>query len=302
MTTAAPTVIGKVIADEESVVRRDERREQVRILGLALPAFLIVALLLLTPLGWLLYQSFVDQSGAATLTHYERIWNDTAYRSTFWLTFQISVLVTVLAILIGYPLSYLLSQLTGKWATIGLALVIVPFWTSLLVRTYAWLVLLQRNGIINNVLIDLEVISEPLKLVHNFTGTVIGMLHIMLPFMVLPLYASMKRIDLSLMRAASNLGASPVHAFWQVFFPLSRAGLMAGTLLVFVLCLGFYITPEILGGGHTIMISMLVQRNVELYFEWGAASSVAIVLLVMVLVVFVFLNRVLAVERVFGAR
>jgi ABC-type spermidine/putrescine transport system permease subunit I len=208
----------------------------------------------------------------------------------------------VLAVLIGYPLSYLLSQLTGKWATIGLALVIVPFWTSLLVRTYAWLVLLQRKGIINNALLELDLISEPLKLVHNFTGTVIGMLHIMLPFMVLPLYASMKRIDLSLMRAASNLGASPVHAFWQVFFPLSRAGLMAGTLLVFVLCLGFYITPEILGGGHTIMISMLVQRNVELYFEWGAASSVAIVLLVMVLVVFGFLNRVLAVERVFGAR
>lgn len=287
---------------QERAVRRDERREQMRILALALPAFLIVALLLLTPLGWLLYQSFVDQQGVLTLAHYERIWNDAAYRSTFALTFEISVLVTVLAILIGYPLSYLLSQLTGKWATLALALVIVPFWTSLLVRTYAWLVLLQRKGLINSALIDLGVIEQPLTLVHNYFGTVIGMLHIMLPFMVLPLYASMRRIDLDLMRAASNLGATPRYAFWQVFFPLSRAGLMAGTLLVFVLCLGFYITPEILGGGHTIMISMLVQRNVELYFEWGAASSVAIVLLVMVLVIFWVLNRFLAVERVFGAR
>jgi putative spermidine/putrescine transport system permease protein len=286
---------------QEREVRRDERREQVRILGLALPAFVLVALLLLAPLGWLLYQSFVDQAGAFTLANYARIWHDPGYRETFELTFNISLLVTGLAILIGYPLSYLLSQLSGAWATAGLALVVVPFWTSLLVRTYAWLVLLQRHGLVNSVLIDLGLTDKPLTLVNNYLGTVIGMTHIMLPFMVLPLYAAMKRIDLDLMRAASNLGASPVYAFWQVFFPLSRAGLMAGTLLVFVLCLGFYITPEILGGGHTIMISMLVQRNVELYFEWGAASSVAIVLLVMVLIVFWILNRFLAVERVFGS-
>lgn len=290
------------LAGQEAAVARDERRERFGLLTLAAPALLIVGLLLLAPLAWLLYQSFVDQEGAWTLAHYARIWNDPGYRATFVLTFEISFLVTGLAILIGFPLSYLLSQLTGVWAGIGLALVIVPFWTSLLVRTYAWLVLLQRKGLINNTLIDLGLISEPLTLVHNYAGTVVGMLHIMLPFMILPLYASMKRIDLDLMRAASNLGAGPVYAFWQVFFPLSRAGLMAGTLLVFVLCLGFYITPEILGGGRTIMISMLVQRNVELYFEWGAASSVAIVLLVMVLVVFWVLNRFLAVERVFGGR
>jgi len=290
------------LADQEAAVMRDERRERIGLLTLALPALVIIGLLLLAPLAWLLYQSFVDQEGVWTLAHYARIWNDPGYRATFVLTFEISFLVTGLAILIGFPLSYLLSQLTGVWAAIGLALVIVPFWTSLLVRTYAWLVLLQRNGLINNTLIDLGLISEPLTLVHNYSGTVVGMLHIMLPFMILPLYASMKRIDLDLMRAASNLGAGPIYAFWQVFFPLSRAGLMAGTLLVFVLCLGFYITPEILGGGRTIMISMLVQRNVELYFEWGAASSVAIVLLVMVLVVFWVLNRFLAVERVFGGR
>ena len=288
-------------ADQERAIERDHRREQVRILGLAVPSLVLVALLLLTPLGWLLYQSFVDRDGAFTMLHYARMWDDVAYQSTFILTFQISGLVTVLAILIGYPLAYMLSQLSSRWATIGLALVVIPFWTSLLVRTYAWLVLLQRHGIINSTLIDLGFIEEPLTLVHNFTGTVLGMLHIMLPFMVLPLYASMKKIDLTLMRAAANLGGTPLYAFWKVFFPLSRAGLMAGTLLVFVLCLGFYITPEILGGGRTIMISMLVQRNVELYFEWGAASSVAIVLLVMVLVVFYVLNKFLAVERVFGA-
>ncbi|MGH6952793.1 MAG: ABC transporter permease [Alphaproteobacteria bacterium] len=302
MTANAASVVEVTRPREAKKVVRDARREQTRLLSLTLPALLVIALLLFTPLGWLTYQSLVDREGALTGAHYLRIYEDIAYQSTFWLTFEISGLVTLLAILLGYPLSYMLAQLPPRLAAIGLAFVIVPFWTSVLVRTYAWLVLLQRKGLVNDLLMDLAVVERPLALVHNYAGTAVGMLHIMLPFMVLPLYTTMRRIEPDLMLAAANLGARPTYAFWHVFFPLSRPGLLAGTLLVFILCLGFYITPELLGGGRTILISMLVQRNVELYFEWGAASTVAVVLLVCVVLVFWVMSKVLSVERVFGGR
>src|SRR5262249_26323349 len=160
---------------------------------------------------------------------------------------------------------------------------ILPFWTSLIVRTYAWMVLLQRRGVVNESLLNLGIVEQPLSFVYNMTGVTIGMLHIMLPFMILPLYASMRGADMELMRAAANLGASPVYAFWRVFFPLSRSGLIAGIVLVFTISLGFYVTPELMGGGRVVMVSMLVQRNVEIYSQWGAASSVAVILLVFVL-------------------
>ncbi len=301
MTAVATLQATQARTDQVKAIARDARREQTNVLSLIVPALVLLAVLLFTPLGWLMWLSVVDAEGL-TAAHYQRILDDVGYHKSFWLTFQISGLVTILAILIGYPLSYMLSRLKPTWAALGIGLVIIPFWTSLLVRTYAWMLLLQRNGVVNDALIELGIIEEPLALMHNFTGTTIGMLHILLPFMVLPLYATMRRIDGELLLAAANLGASPSYAFWRVFFPQSRPGLMAGTILVFVLCLGFYITPELLGGGRTIMISMLVARNVELYFEWGAASSVAMVLLVLVLAVFWLLGRFLAVERVFGVR
>ena len=301
MTAVATLQATQAKTDQVKAIARDARREQTRVLGLMVPALVLLAALLLIPLGWLLWQSVIGPEGLTTV-HYRRILDDVGYHNSFWLTFEISGLVTILAILIGYPLSYMLSRLKPIWAAVGIGFVIIPFWTSLLVRTYAWMLLLQRKGLINGALIDLGIVEKPLVLMHNFTGTTIGMLHIMLPFMVLPLYATMRRIDGELLLAAASLGARPHYAFWRVFFPLSKPGLMAGTLLVFVLCLGFYITPELLGGGRTIMISMLIARNVELYFEWGAASSVAIVVLVLVLGVFWLLSRFLAVERVFGAR
>ncbi|MDT0271060.1 ABC transporter permease, partial [Streptomyces sp. DSM 44915] len=148
--------------------------------------------------------------------------------------------VTVICILLGYPLAYCLSQVPQRWAGILMLGVLVPFWTSLLVRTYAWLVLLQRRGIVNTALVDSGLIHQPVPLVNNLTGTIIGMVHVMVPFLVLPLYASMRSIDGTYVRAAANLGASPTKAFWQIYFPLSLPGLIAGTILTFILCLGFY--------------------------------------------------------------
>jgi ABC-type spermidine/putrescine transport system permease subunit I len=163
-------------------------------------------------------------------------------------------------------------------------------------------VLLQRRGVVNSWLQDMGVIEAPLRLMHNFTGTTIGMVHIMLPFMVLPLYATMRSINRDYMRAAANLGASPVRAFWGVFVPLSFPGLFAGIIIVFVLCLGFYVTPALLGGGRVMMWSMQIERNVTYHSDWGAASALGVVLLAMTLAILWGVGRVIGFDRIVGGR
>lgn len=290
----------KAAADNTRSLLADERRERLTFLGLSGPALFVVTVLVFLPVGWLFWLSLVDD-GQLSLVHYRRLANATHF-SIFYTTFEISVLVTVLALLLGYPLAYLMSQLPPRWAGICMIFVLIPFWTSLLVRTYAWLVLLQRRGLVNETLQNLGIIAEPLRLMHNYTGTVIGMLHIMLPFMILPLYASLRAVDQNYMRAAANLGASPVRAFWTVFFPLSLPGVMAGSLLVFILSLGFYVTPALLGGGRVILVSMKIQQNAGLYFDWGAASSLGVILLVITFLIFWILGRFMRIERLFGGR
>jgi ABC-type spermidine/putrescine transport system permease subunit I len=276
----------------------DSRSEQRRILGLSLPSLLLVTALLLIPVGWLFGLSFFKR-GVFTFDHYLRMVEHSSYIAIFQTTFSLSILVTLICVLLGYPVAYLLAQLPRRWATLGMALVILPFWTSLLVRTYAWLVLLQRTGVINTTLMSAGIIDEPLQLVHNYTGTVIGMTHIMLPFLILPLYASIKAIDMDYVRAASNLGASPTQAFLKIFLPLSLPGLIAGSLLVFIICLGFYVTPQILGGGRVTTVSMKIQQNIGMYFDWGAGSALGVALLVFVGLIFLVAHRLAGLERMF---
>ena len=266
-------------------LRRDQSRERLLLFSLCSPGLLIVLFLLFLPIGWLFFFSFVDGAGNPTFEHYRRIWTEGAYVQIFAVTFQVSVLVTGICVLLGYPLAYCLSQVSSRWSGILMLGVLVPFWTSLLVRTYAWLVLLQRRGLVNSMLIDLGIVDQPLRLVHNLTGTVIGMVHIMLPFLVLPLYASMRSIDMTYLRAAANLGASPIRAFWQIYFPLSLPGLVAGLVLTFILCLGFYITPAVLGGGRVQMIAQRIEASVHLYPTWGPASALGVVLLLLTVAV-----------------
>ena len=267
---------------------------------LLLPSLLLVGGLLFVPMGWLLALSFADPG--PSLGHYARMLGDPSYAKSFALTFQIAASVTIVTVLLGYPLCYWMLRLPRVWQQMALICVIVPFWTSLLVRTYAWLVLLQRRGLVNKTLQDVGLTSEPLPLMYNVTGTTIGMAHILLPFLVLPLFASMQRIDKDVLRAASALGATPTFAFWKVFFPLSLPGLTAGALLVFVLSIGYYVTPQLLGGGSTVMIGQLIQRNVELFSSWGAASAVSMVLLAIVLTLFWIMNRLVPLDRVLGGR
>ncbi|MBK1869613.1 ABC transporter permease [Aestuariivirga sp. YIM B02566] len=278
--TAASYFTGSDEAGSAATLKDDERRERLAIAGLSLPALLLVAVCLIIPVGSLLALSFIGAQGNLSLENYQRLIDNKAYLAIFLTTFEISAVITLICMLLGYPLAYFITLLPPRAVGFAMLAIILPFWTSLLVRTYAWMVLLQKQGLVNSTLLKLGVIDEPIALLHNYAGTVIGMSHIMLPFLVLPLYGAMKAIDHDLIRAAANLGAGPIVRFWTVSFPLSLPGLGAGALIVFVLSLGFYVTPALLGGGKVTMVAMRIQKSVALYPNWGAASALAVVLLV----------------------
>lgn len=256
------------------------RGDRNRVWLASLPALLVTAVVTL-PFLWLAVLSFVSE-GSLSLVHYARMLDNPSYLTIIIDTVKLSLIVTAIALAIGYPTAYFINLLTPTWATLALGLVAIPFWTSLLVRTYAWMVLLQRNGLINSWLIEIGAIDRPLRMANSFLGTTIGMVHIMLPFVILPLYASMRQIDGDVIRAARNLGASPSQAFRDLFVPLSMPGVIAGSLLTFVLCLGFFVTPQLLGGGNITTISMKILQNITMYGDWGAASSLGVILVVLV--------------------
>ncbi|MBM2769819.1 ABC transporter permease [Burkholderia anthina] len=279
---------------------RHQQREDRAMLLLMAPALLVVVVLLVVPLAWLSWES-IYHDGGFTLANYKRVFTG-AYLDTFLLTFKLSLIVTVITLLLGYPVAYFAASISPRWSALVLGMVMLPFWTSVLVRTYAWLVLLQRTGLINKALLGMGLIDRPLQLSYNQFGTVIAMVHILLPFMVLPLYSAMQKIPANLSQAGASLGGSPVHVFLRVFLPLSMSGVLAGVTLVFILCLGFYITPELMGGGKSMMVSMIVSRNVEIYNSWGAASAVSVALLVCVFAIFYAVSRVIPLEKTLGAK
>ena len=286
------------------VLAKDARRESLAFFALCSPGLILVGLVIVLPIGWLFWLSLFDEAGMLSGANYARFFEQKSYIRTFITTFQVSFLVTGLAVLIGYPLSYMLSQIPRRMASICMIFVILPFWTSVLVRTYAWLVILQRKGLVNTWLMDLGLIDQPLPLAHNFAGVVIGMTHILLPFLILPLYGSMKSIDTDYLRAGMNLGASPTATFWQVFFPLSLPGLAAGIVMVFVLCLGFFVTPALMGGGKVIMWAMRMEQTTSLYSNWGAGSALGVVLLAVTLGLLALFHRLMGARAtsVWGGR
>ncbi|QIE46254.1 ABC transporter permease [Pseudohalocynthiibacter aestuariivivens] len=267
---------GRLNAD---TLRRKEVMERFGATSLTFPGLFLIALVLLVPVLWLFWLSAYDAAGDLSWANYERM-GKSIYVRTFTTTFRIAIIVTVCCAILGYPVAYLMSQAGRRLSLVILLSVLLPFWTSVLVRTYAWLVLLQRTGLINTWLQSWGIIDTPLALVHNEFGTIIGMIHVMLPFMILPLYASMKAVDPSLMLAASNCGATPTTAFWQIYFPQTVSGLSSGAGLIFVLCLGFFVTPVLLGGGRTYMWAMQIADNISLYGNWGAASALGVVLVI----------------------
>ena len=275
-------------------------REPTMLLLLSVPALLCVLLVLVAPLAWLTGLSFFTKAGSLTLDNYIRIFSDGSYAKSFWLTTWIAMVVTAICAVLGYPLAYAINLMPSWASQICLALVAIPFWTSVLVRTYAWLILLQNEGVVNRLLIKFGLIETPIRMMYNMTGNLVGMVHILLPFLVFPLYAGLRRIDPDYVKAALGLGASQTYAFWRIYFPLSLPGLVAGAVLVFILSLGFYITPALLGGGKIIVIPLVLERDITWSQDWGPATAASVVFVGAILAIFSVVARSMSLEQLFA--
>ena len=221
------------------------------------------------------------------------------YLALFWRTFVVSLGITLLCLLLGYPLAHLIAHAPPRRAGLLLALVLVPFWTSLLVRTTSWIVLLQTQGVVNDLLVALGLVGDDgrIAMIYNMTGTVVAMTHVLLPFMVLPLYSVMRTIPPQQMSAATSLGASFPRAFWRVYWPQTLPGVGAGSLLVFILAIGYYITPALVGGQSGQLISNFIAYHMQTSLNWGLAGALGGILLVSVAVLYVLYDRLVGVER-----
>lgn len=264
-------------------------REGAAALANAAPAMLFLFALYVLPMLMLLAQSVEGGS----LTHYQKALTDGLYVRVLVDTLLIAAYVSLACLLLAYPVAYFLSIAPGGWATVGIVFVLLPFWTSILVRTYGWMVLLGRNGIINRALLDSGLIDAPLPLLNNTAGVLIGMTHVLLPYMIFPLYAVMKRMDRGLLAAAEGMGASGWQVFRRIYFPLTLPGVLAGVTLVYVLSIGFFITPALLGGGKVTMVAVLIEQQVRTFLNWGFAAALSAVLLTATLLVYLVLRRAL---------
>ncbi len=220
------------------------------------------------------------------------------YVSLFIKTFLVSLLVTGLCILLAYPIAYQLATLSARISNLLMILVLLPFWTSLLVRTTSWIVLLQSNGILNDILVASGIIGDEqrIQMIYNMTGTVVAMTHILLPFMVLPLYSVMKTIPPNYLRAAISMGATPARAWFGIYLPLTVPGVGAGSILVFILCIGYYITPALIGGRTGQLISSSIAYHMQSSLNWGLAAALGTILLVGVLSLYWLYNRIAGID------
>jgi putative spermidine/putrescine transport system permease protein len=265
-------------------VRLSARRE-----WLVLPALALLVIIFAYPVGTLLLRSFTEPR--LGFQNFVALFTQTVYARALLNTVIISASVTLICLIAGYPLAYSIAQSKGRVRRLLIFAVLVPFWTSILVRTFAWLVLLQTRGVINRTIMWLGVTDEPVGLVHNRIGVLIGMVHILLPFMVLPIYSVMVRISDVYSQAAASLGAPPVRNFLRVYLPMSWPGVANGTVLVFVMGLGYFITPALLGGAGDTMIAQLIETEVSQFGQWGIAGALSLVLLFGVGVTFALLFR-----------
>ena len=265
-----------------------------------LPVLIYLGFLFLYPVVQLLWLSILDDAGAVSDVHYTKLFARTTYVKVLGITFRIAAWTTLFSVLAAYPVAYLLATTTERTRNTLIIWVLMPFWTSFLVRTFAWIVLLGRYGTINTWLMDLGITDESVRLIYNFAGVMIGMVHALMPLAVLTMLAVMQTIDPNLRKAAATLGARGGQSFWRIYFPLSLAGVAAGGLLVFITALGFFITPALLGGGREIMIAQVIIEQVEELLNWGFAGAVAVLLLITSLVVFYFYDRLLGMSTLAG--
>ena len=222
------------------------------------------------------------------------------YNHTWIKTFKVSILVTLFCLILGYPIAHLLATLPLKYSNLLMIFVLLPFWTSLLVRTVSWIIILMKKGVFNSILVWAGIIADEnrMQLIYNETGTLIAMTQILLPFMVLPLYSVMKTIPPSYMRAALNLGAQPMHAFYRIYMPQTVPGISAGGLLVFVLAIGYFITPELVGGSDGLLIGHFIAFHLKTTLNWGLCAALGAILLAVMLVLYWVYNKVVGIENI----
>jgi putative spermidine/putrescine transport system permease protein len=261
------------------------------------PSCLALVVLFLVPIGYVLLLSVTDPR--LSLAHYQRIFTVPVYTRVMMSTFVTSLIVTALCLVIGYPIAYVMARRGGWLSALLLTIVAMSFWTGFLVRTYAWLVILGSKGPVAAVYGALGLGPAPQLLFNTFAST-LGMTHILLPYMILALYATMRKIDANHLKAAASLGARPAAAFREVFLPLSLPGVVNGSLLVFVSCLGFFVTPVLLGTPRDMMISQLINQQIEELLAFGFASAVAVVLLVATCAVLAVYNHYAGLDRLWG--
>jgi len=264
---------------------------------LSAPAVLFIAVLFVYPLLDVVVISFTDPT--LSLVHYREFFSSPLYSRVLGNTFWFAFMVTVICLLLGYPLAYVIVRYGGTLGFVLLLVVGMSFWTSFLVRTYSWLVILGSKGPVTKLLAWVGFDPVPQILFNSF-ATTLGMVHILIPYMIMSIYAAMQKIDPNHLRAAASLGATPFQGFRTVFLPLSMPGVVNGCTLVFIICLGFYVTPVLLGGPRDQMIAGLIGEQIEELLEWGFASAMAVVLLATTMALLAVYNRLVGLDKLWG--
>ncbi|MBX5041155.1 ABC transporter permease [Rhizobium lentis] len=264
-------------------------------LVLIAPLSLLLAAGFVYPIGRLIFLSVMAPE--FTLEYYERIISEPLYLYVLLRTLQTGVIVTLASLLFGYPVAYLMARAKGRTAMIVASAVFVPLWTSVLVRSYAWIVLLQRNGIVNNLFIETGIVTSPLKLLYTEGAVIVAMTHVLMPFMILPICNALRTIPSEYERAARNLGAGHIDAFLRVTFPLSLPGIFAGCVMCFILAIGFYITPALVGGPGALMMATLIGQQTLVLLDWPFAAALATVLLTTTLVFVLAFRKALSISK-----
>lgn len=266
-----------------------ETRKTRNLLILLLPATLWLLIFFIIPLVIVLVYSFLERGTYGgvtwefTLRNYQRLVSG-LYINVFWRSLGLAALTTGICLILGYPLAFFIATRSSRWRNLLLFLVIIPFWTNFLVRTYAWIIILRSEGIINTLLENLHLVKEPLDLLFTPFAVTIGLIYGYLPFMVLPLYATIERFNFSLVEAAQDLGANDIKTFWRILLPLTLKGIIAGSLLVFIPALGAFITPDILGGAKTVMVGNLIQNQFLQARHWPFGSALSMLLMALILI------------------
>jgi putative spermidine/putrescine transport system permease protein len=272
------------------------RRRDWRNIRLLIPGLVLLVIFFMLPVLSLLLRSVLEPTPG--LHNYEQLLGSSTYLRVFGNTFLVATVVTVVTVAIGFPTAWLLAIAPRKLSSLLFSVMLLSMWTNLLARTFAWMVLLQSTGPINRMLMALGVIHEPLALVNNLVGVTIGMTYIMLPFLIMPLHATLRSIDPSTLRAAAVCGASRWQAFWSILVPLAMPGIASGALMVFVMALGYFVTPALLGGAQYMMLAELVAQLVQELLNWGLAGAAAFVLLAVTLSLYALQLRFMGRSRI----